>query len=58
MNIIQAAFFSRYVSSTLGKMSINTMGIALWNNLSKEIKESVSLNVFKKKIKNEMLNRY
>ena len=51
MNIIHVAnmFFSRYVSSTLVKMSINTKGIELWNNLSKQIKESVSLNVFKKK---------
>ena len=51
-------FFTYHVSLTLRKMSVNSKGITLWNSLPVNIKESVSLNVFKKKLKNEMIHSY
>ena len=51
-------FFICHVSSTLRKMSVNTKGITLWNGLSENVKSSVSLNVFKNRLKKEMLYKY
>ena len=40
------------------KMSTNVIGVKLWNELSSEIKESSSLNIFKRKLKYEYISKY
>ena len=49
-------FHVKCLSSGKRKMSVNITGVSLWNILTKNIKESRTLNVFKIKIKRQILN--
>ena len=45
-------------TTRIGKMSVNSKGIDLWNVLPKAIKDSVSLEVFKKRVRKQLLDKY
>ena len=51
-------FFARQNTTKIGKMSVNSKGIHLWNVLPKTIKNSVSLEVFKKCVRKHLLDKY
>ena len=51
-------FFAKQTTTKMVKMSINFKGKELWNALPKNLKNSASLSVFKKRLKNHMLNNY
>ena len=45
-------------NSRLKQMSTNVTGVKLWNELDSKIRNSKSLNVFKKKLKYEYISNY
>ena len=51
-------FFARQNSTKIGKMSVNSKGIDSWNVLPKTIKDSVSIEVFKKRVRKRLLDNY
>ena len=51
-------FFARQNTTRIGKMSVNSKGIELWNVLPKAIKDSVSLKVLKKRARKQLLDKY
>ena len=51
-------FFARQNTTRIGKMSVNSKGIELWNVFPKAIKDSVSLEVFKKRARKQLLDKY
>ena len=51
-------FHVKSVSSNLKYMSVNVAGVKLWNSLDREIRNSVSLNIFKKRLKLKLLQSY
>ena len=51
-------FFICQVNSSLRKMSVNSRGITVWNSLSESVRGSVSLNIFKNRLKKEMMDKY
>ena len=46
------------VNSKLKQMSTNVMGVKLWNDLDSTIRNSFSINVFKKKLKYKYISNY
>ena len=46
------------VKTNLKKTSVNVSGVRLWNKLGKNIRDSVSLSVFKRKLKCSIIDRY
>ena len=46
------------VNTQLKQMSINNVGVKLWNSLDKEIRDSVSLKIFKKRLKHNLVQKY
>ncbi len=51
-------FHTNNVSKVRRKLSINSRGVAIWNGLNRQIKESKSLGIFKNKLKKEMFSKY
>ena len=51
-------FYTRQTTTQISKMSVNLKGVEIWNNLPKTTKSSVSINVFKRRIRKAMLERY
>ena len=51
-------FFARQNTTKICKMSVNSKGIDIWNVLPKSIKNSVSLEVFKKCVRKQLLDKY
>ena len=45
-------------NTNLKKTSVNVSGVRLWNKLRKNIRDSVSLSVFKRKLKCSIINKY
>ena len=39
-------------------MSTNIKGIKMWNELDSNIRDSISLNIFKRKVKQEYIRNY
>ena len=46
------------VKTNLKKTSVNVSGVRLWDKLGKNIRDSVSLSVFKSKLKCSIIDRY
>ena len=46
------------VKSTLKHKSVNNKGVKLWNNLDEHIRSAVSINLFKKRLKNKFIQEY
>ena len=46
------------IQNQIFQMSVNSKGIDLWNVLPKSIKKSVSLEVFKKCVRKQLLDKY
>ena len=55
---LRIIFFARQNTTKIGKMSVNSKGIDLWNVLPKSILKSVSLEVFKKCVRKQLLDKY
>ena len=51
-------FHVKSVHSEKRKMSVNITGVSLWNELPKQLKESRTINVFKNKLKRQILTGY
>ena len=50
--------FVSSVNSRLKQMSTNVVGVKLWNGLKNDLRDSVSLSVFKRKLKHEYISKY
>ena len=50
--------FVNRVNTRFKKMSTNVVGVKLWNELKRDIRDSSSLNIFKRKLKHEYINKY
>ena len=46
------------VHTNLKSTSVNVIGVKLWNNLDKEIRNSASLSIFKRKLKLRLIHNY
>ena len=46
------------VNTNLKSTSINVIGVKLWNNLDKEIRNSASIDIFKRRLKFNVLQGY
>ena len=46
------------VNTNLKSTSINVIGVKLWNNLDKEIRNSASIDIFKRRLKFNVLQSY
>jgi len=46
------------VRTTLKRMCISVSGVKVWNKLQKELKQSPSMRLFKKRLKLVIFNRY
>ena len=48
----------RNVKSHIKYISVNNQGVKLWNGLDEKIRSCVSLNLFKKRLKNKFIQEY
>ena len=46
------------VKSNVKNISVNNKGVKLWNNLDEQIRSSVSINLFKKRLKSKFIEAY
>ena len=51
-------FFGKAVKTRLRRDIANISGIGLWNSLPNVIRNSVTINVFKRKFKTDMIKKY
>ena len=51
-------FYTRQTTTQMSKMSVNLKGVEIWNDLPNQIKTSVSLNIFKKRVRKALLEKY
>ena len=47
-----------FVRTTLKSMSVSVRGVKLWNSFNLELKNSQSVNIFKRRFKIEILKKY